>query len=630
MATLRNKIVLIMLLAGLAPAVVAYFSRALLEAVTGKIVLDGFFHLFTVSLMVLVSAVFAGIISKKVLEKAQQIRDADDEMEIEELLAQARKKAEISAPAKQSAELARVSKQLDGLEEGAPLGVLMMRHTDGRVVSANRNFRKLFALDNDDLSYSRLKVKLFTALEDNELFKALWTTRGECQDPEKEWCVVSGKTKSWVKITTKQVSKGCDDEVTVWFFQDVTDALNLRSALHRSQRMESIGRLAGGVAHDFNNMLTGIIGNLSLAELSGKGEIMAVTDLELIASARKAGQRAADLVKRLLDYSRDGAEKVQAVDINELIGDTHDLLHNSFDDNIEFSVNLGEELWSVNADVTQLQQVLLNLCMNARDALVGGGRIRMESSNVVIDGDESRMAGPPEGSFVCMTVEDTGMGIPPEMISKIFDPYFTTKKPGEDSGTGIGLAVTSEIVQKFKGRITCESTVGKGTTFRVYLPKSAVEGAESEPKSVGRSTSVSRTDSHDGTETVLLVDDEEMVRKVGAGILKKKGYHVILAEDGDEAVRIFDEKKDQIHIVLLDLTMPKLSGRAAFEMIKERSLSVPVLLCSGYPVDIDDFEEETGYRPEGAVQKPFSVESLCGQIRHVLDAHYGLVLSASE
>lgn len=640
LATLRNKIVFIMLLAGLAPAVVAYFSRILLEGVTKSPVVDGVFYLFTVSLMVLVSATFAGVISKKVLEKAQRIRNAADDMEVEGLLADVRKQAEMNAPTAQSGELDRKSLLLGGLAEAAPDGILMLCHENGRVDLMNSRFRELIGIEGQSVGYSHLKTAMMGAFEEGEEFEAIWKTRGGDIEADKEWQLTGNEGENWVRISTRSVNLASGEELHIWFFRDVTEARNLRSALHRSQRMESIGRLAGGIAHDFNNMLTGIIGNLSLAELSGSGERMSVTDLELVASARKAGQRAADLVKRLLDYSRDGAVKVQSVDVNELITDTHELLRNSFDGNIDFSVNISDDLWMVKADVTQLQQVLLNLCMNARDALEKGGEIHLKSANVSVDASETKLTGLPEGDFVCLSVEDTGVGIPPEMISKIFNPYFTTKKPSAKSGTGIGLAVTGEIVRKYDGRIFCESVVGKGTSFRVYLPRGegevetvkVVEKVEKKTltNSGTKSQPLGRAESHNGSETVLLVDDEEMVRKVGEGILRKKGYNVILAVDGDEAVKIFDKEKGNIHLVLLDLTMPKLSGRAAFEMIKERSLSVPVLLCSGYPVELDEFEEETGYRPEGAVQKPFSVESLCGQIREVLDAHNGLVLSVSE
>jgi two-component system cell cycle sensor histidine kinase/response regulator CckA len=522
-----------------------------------------------------------------------------------------------------TSELIEAKYSLDALNKLTQDAVLILRPDDGQVISANGGFLRMFGLSRDDLWYSRMKAALVESFVDSAEFESAWAQRGLGIERERVWkAKVRGQVR-WVKIQSKVISEGVDRELLLWDFRDVSDVMGLKQALERSQRMESIGRLAGGVAHDFNNMLTGIIGNLSLAELSGSGEKMTVSDLELISSARKAGLRAADLVKRLLDYSRNGDAKFLSVDVNELLGDTHDLLHNSFDQAIHFSIDLAEDIWTVNADMTQLQQVLLNLCMNARDALEHGGEIRMSSRNVSAS-EAVTLKGLDEADYVCVSVADNGVGISPDVIGKIFDPYFTTKEPGADSGTGIGLAVTGEIVRNHGGHISCESVIGMGTVFNVYLRKDTTEASAAEE------VSVTGRNGFEGTETILLVDDEEMVRKVGEGMLKKMGYRVLLAKDGEEAVEVFDQMKDQIHIILLDLTMPKLSGRAAFGMIKERSIGMPVLLCSGYPVDLDDFAEETGYRPDGALQKPFSVEMLCGSIREILDAHYGLVLSSSE
>ncbi|MEM7386087.1 MAG: ATP-binding protein, partial [Verrucomicrobiota bacterium] len=278
-------------------------------------------------------------------------------------------------------------------------------------------------------------------------------------------------------------------------------------------------------------------------------------------------------------------------------------------------VDLEEKLWKVKADPNQVQQVMMNMAVNARDVILEGGRIAMRTRNLELDDrDATLVTDAVPGEYVHVAIEDTGSGMSPEVKSKIFEPFFTTKEQGK--GTGLGLATSYGIVQQHGGWIACESEEGVGTTFHIYFPREVVpEDEEMGPE--GKSAPVKG-----GTETVLLVDDELVVRMVGEGVLKHHGYRILTAGNGEEALEIVRERGDEIDIVMLDLTMPKMSGKDTLKHLRDGSYPyIPVLICSGYLLDLENFGEETGITPEGFVQKPYDSEDLCRTLREVLDVH---------
>ena len=398
----------------------------------------------------------------------------------------------------------------------------------------------------------------------------------------------------------------------VWTTRDLTEQRELELSLRQAQKMEALGQLAGGVAHDFNNLLTGILGNLALMELelAGKGGPAASQNLK---SATKAGERAAELVKNLLGFSRRSHLDLKRTDANAILREIRELLRVSTDPSISLELDLEADLWGLMADPNLLSQVIMNMGVNGRDALAGGGNLKFSSSNRVVGrGEAARIADSRAGDFICLTVEDDGEGISETVQKKIFEPFFTTKEQGK--GTGLGLATSFGIVKQLGGWIEFESALGEGTRFDIFLPRSVAAENQvpkaSEPRKIGDT---------EGSETLLLVDDEPAVRGVAEALLGRLGYQILVASDGREALEIYEREREEIGLVMLDLTMPVLSGKETFAELRKRNCSVPVLICSGYLVDLNAFEEETGHCPEGFVQKPYRIDLMAETVRRVLD-----------
>jgi CheY-like chemotaxis protein len=371
--------------------------------------------------------------------------------------------------------------------------------------------------------------------------------------------------------------------------------------------MEAIGQLAGGVAHDFNNLLTAILGNLALVL-----NHLPASDpsRELLETSQQAALRAADLTRQLLGFSRRSVLRPQPLDVNHALAETAGLLRRTIDPRIVLEVRPAPGLWTVHADPTQINQVLMNLCLNARDAMPQGGRLVLEADNVVITPDaatRSLQARP--GEFVRIRVTDTGQGILPEVQPHIFEPFFTTKGPTK--GTGLGLAMVYGIVQQHEGWIEFASQVGQGTRFDVYLPRyHAPRAADPAAPPADAPRAPAR-----GHETILLVDDEAIIRNLGRTILQMYGYQVLLAEDGIEAIETYRRERDRIDLVILDLTMPRLSGADTLRQLRQLDPGVRVLLSSGYAAELNS----EGGEILGIVNKPYRPEELADTVRRALD-----------
>src|SRR5262249_45750492 len=330
-------------------------------------------------------------------------------------------------------------------------------------------------------------------------------------------------------------------------FWDVTEQRALESQLRHAQKMEAVGQLAGGVAHDFNNLLTVILGNVSLARAS-----LAVNDAneELLSLTEKAALRAAELTSKLLGFSRRTTLRLESTNLVSAFEETLALLRRTFDPRISIVTHLSPEPWQVRADLGQINQVLMNLCLNARDAMPDGGRLSLELENVTLTPEAARLhLDARAGEFVRLRIRDPGEGIPVEVLPHIFEPFFTTKGPGR--GTGLGLAMVFGIVKQHQGWIECASQQGEGTCFDIYLPRQA-DVPESD------SNSPAFIAPRPGTETILLVDDEAMIRSLGRTTLERYGYHVLSAQDGLEALEVFKKYQNQINLVVLDVTMPRM------------------------------------------------------------------------
>ncbi len=403
----------------------------------------------------------------------------------------------------------------------------------------------------------------------------------------------------------------------VWNTQDLTAQRQLEEGLRQSQKMEAVGQLAGGIAHDFNNLLAGILGNLALVQMD-LGTAMSNEGRESLTHAVRAGERAAELVRQLLGFSRRSRMDLKPCDANVVLTEVRDILAATVDRRISIDVDLEKSPWRVMADVGMLGQVIMNMSVNAKDAMPKGGHLTLRSGNRTLSSSDLRAH--PEvlpGDFICLTVEDEGEGIPPEVQAKIFEPFFTTKEPGK--GTGLGLATSFGIVKQLGGWIDFQSTLGKGTRFDIFLPRNAAAEAGVTPSLLATPAEHTLAHSRQG-ETILLVDDEALVRRIGRTLLSKLGYEIVEAQDGLEALEILRTRGESISLVLLDLTMPNLTGKETFARIREFLPDLPVLICSGYLVDLNEFTRECGSCPDGFVQKPYSFEDMASIVRKTLDS----------
>jgi PAS domain S-box-containing protein len=386
--------------------------------------------------------------------------------------------------------------------------------------------------------------------------------------------------------------------------RDVTDHRATEARLRHAQKMEAVGQLAGGVAHDFNNLMQAVLANAELAmDITPQDSVIA----EHLSEIEAAGRRAADLTKQLLAFSRRQPLRPVSIDLNHLARSLMKLLRRLLPESIRIDFIAGHDLASVNADPSQLEQVLVNLCVNARDAMERGGQLTIETENVLVNGRyrETHPWAKP-GRYVLLSITDTGAGMTPEVQERAFEPFFTTKSAPQ--GTGLGLATVYGIVRQHDGMIQIYSEVGEGTTFKIYLPAAARLATE-----VGDEIEALAPEGH---ETILLAEDEEAVRRAVVQILQGAGYRTLAAANGLEAVQLLREQVEPVHLVLLDVVMPGLGGPETWERIRGMRPGLRVMFTSGYADD--RFLRRLPPDAE-IVEKPFRTEQLLRRIRKMLD-----------
>ncbi|HEV2694863.1 MAG TPA: response regulator [Verrucomicrobiae bacterium] len=394
----------------------------------------------------------------------------------------------------------------------------------------------------------------------------------------------------------------------IWTFRDMTAQRKLEMQFRQSQKMEAFGQLAGGVAHDFNNILAVI--QLQAAMLKSEPNLT-LQQLEFAGDIEKAADRAANLTRQLLVFSRKQTMQLRNLKLKDVVDNMAKMLQRTLGEQINLNFKFTEEPLAIHADPGMIDQILLNLVVNARDAMPKGGQIVIETSAAEFDGvAATRTSQARPGLFVCLSVSDTGCGISPEILPRIFEPFFTTKEVGK--GTGLGLATVFGIVQQHQGWINVESEVGCGTTFRVYLPR--------QTKATDTEFFWSSSDSpQGGGETILLVEDELAVRSSVRINLKRLGYHVLEADDGEEALIVWQQHRAEIRLLLTDLVMPgKINGKELAAQFLQQNPKLKVIYASGYSAEVagNDLQLDVGLN---FLAKPFTIQKLARAIRNQLD-----------
>ncbi len=476
---------------------------------------------------------------------------------------------------------------------------------DGRLVDANEAFLSLFGFtgkESEDIDV----LNMYVNPEDRTRFQKDIERNGSLKDFETRLRKKDGTDVEC--LITSTVRLGEDGAIVGYqgIIRDVTEHKQLQRQLFQAQKMEAIGTLAGGIAHDFNNLLQAILGYTDLLLVRKKARDPDRQRLQII---RQAARDGADLVSRILTFSMKAEFRARPTDINQEIRRVEKLLRRIIPKMIRIDLVLAEDLWVIDADPAQIEQVLLNLAVNAQHAMPDGGQLLIETRNVLLEDEYVRnhvQAKP--GKHVLLTVSDTGIGIKPEIVDRIFEPFFTTKANG--GGTGLGLAMVHGIVSQHGGYIRCYSEPGLGSSFKIYFPVSSTEKM--------LDMAVTRELPAFGSETILLVDDDERIRDVARQMIEMGGYEVLAASSGEEALETYAAHRGEISLVILDLIMPGMSGRRCLEKLLHVDPDARVLIASGYSSN-GLTHDQKGRGARGFISKPYDAKEILIAIRRVLD-----------
>lgn len=473
---------------------------------------------------------------------------------------------------------------------------------DGRILEGNRRLGELLGYEPAELLQRSVDELLPPEVRMRYSHTREGTDLGRTGMRVETWLLRRDGSRVAVELSTSMLEVGGQKMVLV-LIRDITERQQLEEQLRQTQKMEAIGTLAGGLAHDFNNLLTGIVGYASLVQQDLPPDSQGYADVGAII---EAATRASDLTKQLLTVARMGPPGEMAPrNLNAIVLEVYRLLERTIDKAIVIELRLAEGLPLVHGDAGQLHQLLLNLCLNARDAMPRGGRMSIETAWTQMSAEAGAVLGVAAGDYVVLSVSDTGVGIEAEVRARLFEPFFTTK----EQGRGLGLAMVYGIVRAHQGGIQVESAPGQGSTFRVYLPAHSANERVSVRESV---------ELIGGSETVLVVDDEDSVRDVLQRILERGGYHVLLARDGQEAEEIFRQHADEIDLVILDMVMPRIGGKQTYERLRGYAPEVKVLLSSGYSEE-GQAAEVLASGACGFLQKPYDVRAVLLKVRQALD-----------
>ena len=497
---------------------------------------------------------------------------------------------------------ARLSMAVDQSAES-----ILITDTEVNIVYVNPAFERTTGYTREEVLGKNPRI-LKSGHQPAEFYRTMWETlvRGEAWSGR-----MTNRTKDGKLFEEEATIVPVHDEKGrlvnyVAVKRDVTREVQLEEQLRQSQKMEAIGRLAGGVAHDFNNLLTIINGysQMVLQDLEPQSELHGQVE-----EISKAGDRAATLTRQLLAFSRRQVLRPQALDLNSVVSNMGKMLKRLMGDDIELDVRLSSGLRQVKADPGQIEQVLMNLAVNARDAMPGGGKLTIETSNVELDGSYTEThATVVPGPYVMVAITDSGTGMDAETKAHVFEPFFTTKPKGK--GTGLGLATVYGIIKQSGGYVWLYSEPGHGTTFKIYFP---VSEEDVQPVAPG----MEKQSEIEGNETILLVEDQDEVRALAQLMLETKGYKVLPAAGPTEAMQMFSQRKDCIHLLLTDVVMPVMNGTELAQKLIALCPEMKVVFMSGYT---DDSVVRHGMLGSGMyyIQKPFTPQALVGKVREAL------------
>jgi PAS domain S-box-containing protein len=528
----------------------------------------------------------------------QRVKDRTQELETlnEELT------AKILEGDRAAKELEESEFKYKNLTDNLNVGVYRNNGPEGRFIEANPAIVKMFGYENREEFLEINTSELYQNQVDRDNFVEQMKEKGSVIGVE-----LSLKKKDGTPFIGSLSTVAVKDESgeIKWYdgiVEDVSERKLLEQQFTHAQKMEAIGTLAGGLAHDFNNLLMGIQGYVSMMLWDVDSIHQHYEFLKNVENQVKSGAR---LTAQLLGFAREGRYEVQPIQINELLSETSEAFARTRKE-ITVHLNLDEDVYPIEADKGQIEQVLLNLYINAADAMQAGGELRLSTRNATEKDLRNKPYRPREGDYVMLTIADTGAGMSEETQARIFEPFFTTKELGR--GTGLGLASVYGIIKGHRGYIDVDSAPGRGTTFTICLPAS--ERAVQESK---KSEFALRA----GNETILLVDDEPVVSHVASQMLQRLGYSILVAGSDEEAIEIYGKNHDKIDLVLLDMIMPGMSGAATYESVKAIDGDAKVLLCSGYSIE-GQAREILDRGCDGFIQKPFHLSEVSHKVKDIL------------
>jgi PAS domain S-box-containing protein len=493
----------------------------------------------------------------------------------------------------------------------SPASIAIITVAEGRFIDVNRNFLSSLGYESHQVHGRTMEdLRLWLSSDAKTKLVDLVARQRSVRDFRCRWLTSAGQTRE-VEVAAEAVELGAENCILL-VAEDITERLQLEDQLRQSQKMEAVGQLAAGIAHDFNNILTVVQGHASLLLSDGNLPRNSTDSVKCVSSA---ADRAATLTRQLLTFSRKQVAQWREVDVNKVVQNLTRILRSSITESITLSFQYGENLPLIRGDVNMLEQVILNLVVNARDAMTKGGALQIETGIEEVDAEQARRNTKARtGRFVCLSVMDTGCGMDAATMERIFEPFFTTKEFGQ--GTGLGLATVYGVVTQHNGWIDVTSQVGQGSLFRVFLP--AIEGG---PRKAVDTSVIKAPEPRGGDEAILVVEDEVGLRMLVEAVLQRQGYRVLMAEHGQEALKVWTEHPGQVHLLLTDMVMPEgLTGLELSEKLRADNPDLRIIYMSGYSVDFME-NEVTGIQ-EGFnfLQKPYRPEQLVRAVREVLDA----------